>query len=187
MTSRAAGSPNPGTGRPQYSSSRYEARFSLATCSRHATNLGHWRQATMRSLSWERGSPTSPTHCRERLTAGKGSLRGKAHCGERLTAGKGSLRGKAHCGERLTAGKGSLRGKAHCGERLTAGKGSRWEKAHRGQVTVTSYHAAATSRSGRTCLRSTSSSPELSLLRDPAPPASRMDQAAKFGSTAGTR
>ena len=45
-TMRAAGSPKPGTGRPQYVSSRNAARFSTATCSRHATSRGQARQAT---------------------------------------------------------------------------------------------------------------------------------------------
>ena len=39
----ASGSPKPGMPRPQYCSSRYAARFSTATCSRHATNRGQRR------------------------------------------------------------------------------------------------------------------------------------------------
>ena len=50
-TIRAAGSPNPGIGRPQYSSSRYAARFSTATCSRHSTNRGHARHPTISASS----------------------------------------------------------------------------------------------------------------------------------------
>ena len=46
-TTDACGSPKPGTGRPQYSSSRNAARFSAATCSRHATSRGQARQATI--------------------------------------------------------------------------------------------------------------------------------------------
>ena len=45
-STRAAGSPKPGTGRPQYSSAANDARFSRATCSRHATSRGQRRQAT---------------------------------------------------------------------------------------------------------------------------------------------
>ena len=45
-STRAAGSPKPGTGRPQYSSPANDARFSRATCSRHATSRGQRRQAT---------------------------------------------------------------------------------------------------------------------------------------------
>ena len=39
-STRAAGSPKPGIGRPQYVSSANAARFSRATCSRHATSRG---------------------------------------------------------------------------------------------------------------------------------------------------
>src|SRR6185295_4619363 len=46
--SRAAGSPNPGTGRPQYVQARKRATFSRATRSRCATSRGHSRQRTMR-------------------------------------------------------------------------------------------------------------------------------------------
>src|SRR5262249_18697626 len=48
---RAAGSPKPGIGRPQYVSSRKAARFSRATCSRHATRRGQRRHAVTDSLS----------------------------------------------------------------------------------------------------------------------------------------
>ena len=44
---RARGSPNPGTGRPQYGWSAKRATFSRATCSRQATSLGHRRHTTM--------------------------------------------------------------------------------------------------------------------------------------------
>ena len=44
---RASGSPNPGTGRPQYGSSRNRLTFSRATRSRHSTSLGHRRHATI--------------------------------------------------------------------------------------------------------------------------------------------
>ena len=42
---RACGSPKPGTGRPQYSSSANAARFSRATRSRHSTRRGQRLQA----------------------------------------------------------------------------------------------------------------------------------------------
>src|SRR6185312_11078002 len=48
---RAAGSPKPGIGRPQYSSSANAARFSAATRSRQSTRRGHLRQATTSALS----------------------------------------------------------------------------------------------------------------------------------------
>ncbi len=48
-TMRAAGSPNPGTGRPQYSSSANAARFSVATCSRHCTRRGQRRHPAIDS------------------------------------------------------------------------------------------------------------------------------------------
>ncbi len=48
-TMRAAGSPNPGTGRPQYSSSANAARFSVATCSRHCTKRGQRRHSAIDS------------------------------------------------------------------------------------------------------------------------------------------
>ncbi len=50
-STRAAGSPNPGAGRPQYSSSRYAARFSRATVSRHSTRRGHARHPTISAVS----------------------------------------------------------------------------------------------------------------------------------------
>jgi hypothetical protein len=46
---RASGSPNPGTGLPQYSSERKARRFSHATRSRHSTRRGHRRQRTIRT------------------------------------------------------------------------------------------------------------------------------------------
>src|SRR5262245_53053115 len=49
-SSRALGSPKPGTGLPQYSSSRNAARFSHAVCSRHATRRGHFRHAMIVSF-----------------------------------------------------------------------------------------------------------------------------------------
>ena len=60
---RAAGSPKPGIGRPQYVSSRNAARFSTATCSRHATRRGQARHAD--DLGLQRGQlagahPASP-------------------------------------------------------------------------------------------------------------------------------
>ena len=48
-TRRVAGSPKPGTGRAQYSSSLNEARFSRPTCSRHATSRGQDRHVTTSS------------------------------------------------------------------------------------------------------------------------------------------
>ena len=50
MSTRACGSPKPGTGRPQYVSSRNDARFSRATCSRHSTRRGHARHPTISSV-----------------------------------------------------------------------------------------------------------------------------------------
>ena len=47
----AAGSPKPGSGRPQYSSDANAARRSRATDSRHATSRGHRRQATISAAS----------------------------------------------------------------------------------------------------------------------------------------
>src|SRR5256885_15516827 len=46
MRTSASGSPNPGTGRPQYSQSRNAARFVRATRSRCRTRRGHRRHAT---------------------------------------------------------------------------------------------------------------------------------------------
>ena len=48
---RPSASPNPGTGRPQYSSSRKRATFSRATSSRHATSRGQRRHATISAVS----------------------------------------------------------------------------------------------------------------------------------------
>ena len=48
---RAAGSPNPGSGRPQYSCSANAARRSRATCSRQATRRGQRRQSPISSAS----------------------------------------------------------------------------------------------------------------------------------------
>ena len=56
---RACGSPKPGTGRPQYFSSLYAARFSRAIFSRHSTSLGHLRHrvtsasSSARTISFE--------------------------------------------------------------------------------------------------------------------------------------
>ena len=50
-STRASGSPNPGTGRPQYSSSRNDARFSRATCSRHSTSRGQARHSTISAVT----------------------------------------------------------------------------------------------------------------------------------------
>src|SRR5256886_10929058 len=47
MRTSASGSPNPGTGRPQYSQSRNAARFVRATRSRYRTRRGHRRHATI--------------------------------------------------------------------------------------------------------------------------------------------
>ena len=44
---RACGSPKPATGRPQYRSPAYAARFSRATCSRQATSRGQRRQPSI--------------------------------------------------------------------------------------------------------------------------------------------
>ena len=54
-TIRACGSPKPGIGRPQYTSSRYDARFSTATNSRHSTSRGHARHVTTSASSCARG------------------------------------------------------------------------------------------------------------------------------------
>src|SRR5439155_12724313 len=43
----ASGTPNPGTGRPQYTQSRKAARFVRATRSRYRTSRGHWQHATI--------------------------------------------------------------------------------------------------------------------------------------------
>ena len=51
MSRRAAGSPNPGSGRPQYVSPACRATFSRATSSRHATRRGHARQATISAVN----------------------------------------------------------------------------------------------------------------------------------------
>ena len=48
---RASGSPNPGTGRPQYVSSRNRATFSRATRSRHSTNRGQRWHSTISAVS----------------------------------------------------------------------------------------------------------------------------------------
>jgi hypothetical protein len=50
-TTRASGSPKPGTGRPQYVHPAKAARFSTATCSRHETNRGHARHDVISVLS----------------------------------------------------------------------------------------------------------------------------------------
>ena len=55
-TTFASGSPKPGTGRPQYSSSAWAAFFSLATLSRHSTRRGHERQAVISASSAARRS-----------------------------------------------------------------------------------------------------------------------------------
>src|SRR5437588_4206466 len=49
-TTRALGSPKPGTGLPQYSQSWYARRFSRATCSRYATRRGQRVQDTISSF-----------------------------------------------------------------------------------------------------------------------------------------
>src|SRR5690242_8347138 len=50
ISNRAWSSPNPGTGLPQYSHSRYARRLSRATFSRYFTRRGHLRQATISSF-----------------------------------------------------------------------------------------------------------------------------------------
>src|SRR4051812_31577629 len=47
MRIRASGSPNPGSGRPQYGSSLNLATFSRATSSRQPTSRGHRKQFTI--------------------------------------------------------------------------------------------------------------------------------------------
>src|SRR2546428_8365082 len=64
MRTSASGSPNPGTGRPQYSQSRNAARFVRATRSRYRTRRGHRRHATTSAttrsrLSDDTGHPDS--------------------------------------------------------------------------------------------------------------------------------
>src|SRR5256885_1847548 len=64
MRTSASGSPNPGTGRPQYSQSRNAARFVRATRSRYRTRRGHRRhattsEATRSKLSEDTGHPDS--------------------------------------------------------------------------------------------------------------------------------
>ena len=65
---RAAGSPNPGTGRPQYSWSAKRATLVRAASSRHATNRGHARQATTSASI--RSSPVSRSSSQERERGG---------------------------------------------------------------------------------------------------------------------
>ena len=62
ITTRASGSPKPGTGRPQYSSSLNAARRSVATCSRHATRRGQARQATTSCSTCTQGQPAVGCH-----------------------------------------------------------------------------------------------------------------------------
>jgi hypothetical protein len=58
---RAEGSPNPGSGRPQYSSPAKQARRSRATSSRHATRRGHRLQSAISAPSSAR--PMSGCAC----------------------------------------------------------------------------------------------------------------------------
>ena len=60
---RAVGSPNPGSGRPQYVSSRNRATFSRATRSRHSTSRGHRRHSTISAVSAAR-APPGPSRAR---------------------------------------------------------------------------------------------------------------------------
>src|SRR5262249_37600567 len=62
-STRARGSPKPGTGRPQYSSSRNAARFVHATSSRHATSRGHARQPVMSASSRAKSSRVTALAC----------------------------------------------------------------------------------------------------------------------------
>src|SRR5438132_963016 len=62
ISTRALGSPNAGTGRPQYSQSRYAARFSRATRSRYSTSRAQRVQVMIVWLS------------RSRLTLSNGGL-----------------------------------------------------------------------------------------------------------------
>lgn len=65
MRSRAFRSPNPGTGRPQYSQSRKAARFAPATPSRYRTSRGHLRHPTISDVTRSRGSDdTAVSGCR---------------------------------------------------------------------------------------------------------------------------
>ncbi len=54
IRSLAFGSPNDGTGLPQYSWSLKDARFSAATLSRHSTSLGHLRHSIMSLFSFDK-------------------------------------------------------------------------------------------------------------------------------------
>src|SRR5512147_2527200 len=60
--SRAWGSPNPGTGLPQYVQSRNRAVLTRAMPSRWATSLGQRRQAMSWRLSWASGLDMRPVH-----------------------------------------------------------------------------------------------------------------------------
>ena len=69
-TMRAAGSPKPGTGRPQYALVPERRPLLLpATCSRHATSRGHGRQATTSRVQLRRGSPRGRPHRVQRVAA----------------------------------------------------------------------------------------------------------------------
>src|SRR5207247_354145 len=57
-STRARGSPKPGTGRPQYVQSRNAARFVRATASRYRTSRGHLRHAMISEVS--RSRPSEP-------------------------------------------------------------------------------------------------------------------------------
>src|SRR5439155_23366220 len=65
-TSRAAGSPNPGTGRAQYVHVPNRRTLIRATSSRHATSRGQARHSTISACSSRRalGPPWAPTMCR---------------------------------------------------------------------------------------------------------------------------
>src|SRR5437868_8032396 len=76
-TSRAAGSPNPGTGRAQYVQVSNRRTFVRATSSRHRTRRGQARHSTMRACRSRsaRGPPCAPTtrNVRERTGDAAGS------------------------------------------------------------------------------------------------------------------
>ena len=105
---RASGSPKPGTGRPQYVSSRNAARFSAATRSRHSTSRGHARQVTISSASAssESSRSTSPD-------ARRSAFRGAAasHSTVRLRTSTQSV-GARHPRRRNDADRSSVRSKA---------------------------------------------------------------------------
>src|SRR5258706_3382441 len=79
-TSRAAGSPKPGTGRAQYVCSETLRTLTRATSSRQATRRGHARHATMRDCKSRsaRDPPCAPTIRSVPRSAGRASAPARA-------------------------------------------------------------------------------------------------------------